>query len=162
MYLETIPRASTGWESYLVCRYLYKRLLRRQSVPTAGNSKVLLFYYSLPLAFSSSHIQLLTTWPQTYTYSSPREIRTGHLGMFGFSQIKHVWHKPQERSWDLRPRGMKGHNNHREAQAVLGGATCRPSPPPAALSAGGRRAGGLRSTSRLPHLVLPNPTHVIC
>lgn len=37
----------------------------------------------------------------------------------------------------------------------------RPSPPPAALSAGGRRAGGLRSPPRLPHLVLPHPTHVI-
>lgn len=48
-------------ESYLVCRYLYKRLLRRQSVPTAGGvarSPLLLFP---ALAFSSSHIQLLTT-----------------------------------------------------------------------------------------------------
>ena len=33
----------------------------------------------------------------------------------------------------------------------------RPSPPPAALSAGGHRAGGLRSPPRLPHLVLPPP-----
>lgn len=28
MYLETIPKASTGLGSYLVHRYLYKRLLR--------------------------------------------------------------------------------------------------------------------------------------
>lgn len=34
-----------------------------------------------------------------------------------------------------------------------------PAPPPAALSAGGRRAGGLGSPPRLPHLVLSHPPH---
>lgn len=43
MYLGTIPRASTGWGSCLVCGYLYKRLLRRHGQFPRQETKILLF-----------------------------------------------------------------------------------------------------------------------
>lgn len=57
MYSETIPRASTGEGSYLVHRCLYKRLLRLHGqFPLQETQRFFFFYYSLPIAFSSSHI----------------------------------------------------------------------------------------------------------
>ena len=49
MYLDTIPRTSAGWGSYLVCRYLYKRLLRLHSqFPLQENRKTFLFIILCP------------------------------------------------------------------------------------------------------------------
>lgn len=58
-------------------------------------------------------------------------------------------------SWVNRrsPPRLPGRRSARRAPASL----AAPSPPPAALSAGGRRAGGLRALPRLLHLVLGSP-----
>lgn len=57
MYLETIPRASTGWGSYPVCRYVYKRLLRPHGqFPLQEAERFSFLLFPAPSVFQLTHL----------------------------------------------------------------------------------------------------------
>lgn len=91
MYLETIPKASTGWGSYLVCRYLYKSLLSlRGQFPLQETERFSLLLFPAHSIFQLAHLTSHNMTANMYVFIHPHEKSAWDTSGCLDYQIKHI------------------------------------------------------------------------